>query len=323
MYIVNKQFFALIIILPSLSYGQLKKRECTNYIKKINQIRYEYDSLKYYVKYKSHDDSVKLKKLKRLYDSTEYIHYWFRYAPSDIYQKHVIDSNGWLLPDSIAKDTRFGNLKNGQSLNFYYMKPLVVFYDSTWEQTIYFDMGDRPIVHPRGFRTLGPCRDSMPNTKYTFYHTSEACQCDQFYRRLAFTYDLPFETIKKLAVKGRDMRYFMYRRIEITKLECYYEVKFYKELFTSDTGVTMLNWFYNKYKNKDNNGFTPVWEVSYIQNSTLNYNPMVNQRFITSELDMYSELICEMEKWKKGFKKFDIKSKYLNEPTLDKLWIKK
>lgn len=284
---IIKIAFIVIFFKPSNGTAQMENKECKailDYKRKVYMRHWE--CTKNISNTHGCDcDSAEMQEINDLLDSLNYLDYPNKYAKSDRYQNKVIDSNGWHIPDSIGKNTRFSRLKNGQSLDIYYMKPIIVFYDSLWNKNPY---------------NLGAF--------------------ENFYKRLAYAYDLPLNIVKELAVKGSDMRYIMYRRIKFTKLECYYEIQFYNEIFSSDTNLSMFNWFVSKYKNKQYKGFEPEWKKTYIQNSTLKSYPLSSEGCLTALLDEYSELVCEMERGEVGKKGIGLSKEYLKNPMSDRLW---
>lgn len=229
------------------------------------------------------------------------------------------------IPDSVAKKTRFGNLAIGKSLDLYYMKPLVVFFDTAWEQSITFDYGDGVSPYPRGHRSFCECKDdplkSPKNGEFypSAYGQFDDCQYEMFKYRLAGVYDILAEDMERIAVKGKDMRYNMFRRIKITREYCYYTVHFYQDIFEPDTQTQMLRWYINKYKKKKND-FIPNWEEGFELKTTLTTTPMSHPDLCTSWLKFYSHKLCFLEEGKIGKKAIHLSKKFQETPNLSNLW---
>ncbi len=241
--------------------------------------------------------------------------------PDSVYIKKEYFS----IPKEIAKNTRFGNLEIGKSLDLYYLKPIVVFYDTAWEQSINFETGEGISKYPRGYRSFCECKDDPLKSSYGEFYPSEYgqfddCQWNMFKFRLASVYDILKEDMDRIAVKGKDMRYNMFRRITITREECYYTVQYYKDIFEPDSQNQMLIWYSNKYKNNNKNTFMPHWEKAYLLKTTLTKNPMAMSYSYPQWLDYYSHKLCQLEEGKIGAKRLYLSKKFQNTPHLSSMW---
>lgn len=229
------------------------------------------------------------------------------------------------IPPEIAKKTRFGNLEIGKSIDLYYLKPIIVFYDTAWEQSITFETGEGISKYPRGYRSFCPCkRNPLEKLGGEFYPSEygqfEDCQYEMFKYRLAAVYDILPQDMDRIAVKGKDKRYNMFRKMTITRESCYYTVQYYKDIFEPDSQSTMLNWYVNKYKNNKKSTFTPTWEKLYLLKTTMTRNPMSHPDLYTSWLNNYSHKLCTLEEGKIGAKALYLSKKFQKTPHLSSMW---
>ena len=142
------------------------------------------------------------------------------------------------ISDSIAAGSRFGNLKMGESVDIYSMRPIFLFYDSCWSYPWEFDGGRKLYRYRCG-----------PN------EMDQECCSIRLYRRMCSIYDIDTADMRKLVVPHNQFYWFL-RRLTITKQICNYKIDFYKDKF---------------FKPEDTAGFMGYKRIWFNKNGNLNW----------------------------------------------------
>lgn len=216
-----------------------------------------------------------------------------------------------LIPDTMAKGTRMGNLKLGQSVDIYTMRPLFMFFDSSWFY-YYEELHGKEPPPPRNFQE--PCQ-YKDFRNYKGNYVEGYCNCKgPLYNKFCNIYDVDTSEVYKLIVP-RDQFYWMFRKITIRREECHYMVIFYKDKFIKPEDTFHLNQFKNLWFNRPINW---QWQQERQYPTFFADWPEIHGDYRNENVHRrYNRFLCQMEKIplrKKWETKFPLNEKRLRNP---------